>query len=271
MGHVFEAARFSPNDRICRWIEAGTDVRIYPNPRRFPSCYDMTRDNNLIYEDSTFVVVDKPPMLPTQPDSSNYYECCPGCVQDQLGPFFDILGQEIVRPLLCHRVDACVGGCVVMSKDRNGQRVFHELQRERKLRKVYLAVTKKKVPLGMHISWMFAPQSMRGARGGPPCQLVSFAPPESRRVARESWNRCVLEVVKCEPIDIRPDEDEHNYQPGDGEVHCRATIRLVTGRKHQVRAQLAARADRDGSGKFMTFIPEFVPSTLKKDNISAMN
>jgi 23S rRNA-/tRNA-specific pseudouridylate synthase len=221
------------------WIEAGTDIRVYPNPRRFPSCYDITREN-LLYEDTTFIVVDKPPMLPTQPDSSNYYECCPGCVQDQLGPFFDIHGQEVSRPLLCHRVDACVGGCVVLSKDRNGQKVFHELQRERKLRKVYLAVTKKEVPLGMHICWMFAPQSIRGARGGPPCQLVRFAPPESRRKAREMWNRCVLEVVKCQPIDLQSEEDGHDYVPDRDEMHYQSTIRLVTGRKHQVRAQLAS-------------------------------
>jgi hypothetical protein len=143
-------------------VSPGTDLRIYPNPRRFPACYDIDK-SNLLYEDTTFVVVDKPPMLPTQPDASNYYENCPGCTQELLGPFFDILGNEIRRPLLCHRVDSVVGGCVVMSKDRNGQKVFQELQRQRKLRKVYLAVTKKQVPVGMHIAWMFSPQTARGA------------------------------------------------------------------------------------------------------------
>lgn len=114
-------------------IEAGTDLRIYPNPRRFPTCEEFApTDEDVkgrkLYEDTTFIVVDKPPMLPTQPDASNYYECCPGCVQTHLGPFEDIDGNKIARPLLCHRVDSCVGGCVVMSKDGNGQKVFQEFQ-----------------------------------------------------------------------------------------------------------------------------------------------
>ena len=219
------------------WVEAGTDIRVYPRPRRFAAaCAEVTRER-LVYEDTTFIVVDKPPMLPTQPDASNYIECCPGCVQDNLGPFVDIHGRDVVRPLICHRVDACVGGVVVLSKDRNGQKVFHELQRERKLRKLYLAVTTEPVPLGMHLHWMWAPQSSRGKSGGPPCQLVSHSPPESRRKARQFWNRCILEVVKCEPITIQ--DGEHGYRPGDVQ-HYQSTIRLVTGRKHQVRAQLAS-------------------------------
>ena len=210
-------------------IQAGTDLRIYPEPRRFPAYYNVTRDC-LLYEDTTFLVIDKPPMLPTQPDASNYFECLPGAVQDRLGPFYDIAGEEIIRPLLCHRVDAPVGGCVVLSKDRNGQMVFSNFQRDRALRKVYLTLTQQPVPLGMHIHWMWAPQSARGASGGPACQLIRHAPPESRRKAREFWNRCVLEVVKCEPI-VVPGEDGLLYQ---------STIRLVTGRKHQIRAQLAS-------------------------------
>eukprot|EP00339_Tiarina_fusa_P009829 CAMPEP_0116997272 /NCGR_PEP_ID=MMETSP0472-20121206/766_1 /TAXON_ID=693140 ORGANISM="Tiarina fusus, Strain LIS" /NCGR_SAMPLE_ID=MMETSP0472 /ASSEMBLY_ACC=CAM_ASM_000603 /LENGTH=457 /DNA_ID=CAMNT_0004696103 /DNA_START=232 /DNA_END=1605 /DNA_ORIENTATION=- len=215
-------------------VQPGTDLRIYPNPRRFPACYSLQKES-LLYEDTTFMVVDKPAMLPTQPDASNYYENCPGCAQDILGPFTDIKGNTIRRPLLCHRVDSVVSGCVVMSKDRNGQRVFQELQRQRKLKKVYLAVTTK-VPVGMHLHWMWSPQTSRGSAGGPPCQLISHIPPESRRKSKQFWTRCILEVTKCEPIDVG--ENEH-YSPGDVQ-HYQSTIRLVTGRKHQVRAQLAS-------------------------------
>lgn len=101
---------------------------------------------------------------------------------------------------------------------------------------MYLAITKDPVPAGMHVHWMWAPQSQRGKTGGPPCQLVSHRPPESRRKARQFWIRCVLEVTKSERIRIEghdPDQIE------DGSYY-QNTIRLVTGRKHQVRAQLAS-------------------------------
>lgn len=203
-------------------IDPGTDIRVYPHPRRFPSCYEFADPNRLLYEDTTFLVVDKPPMLPTQPEPSNYEECCPGCVNLLMGPFKTIAGEEVPRPLICHRVDSCVGGCVVLSKDGNGQRVFSELQvssieiltegcsilslaaqllivsdlcsttchatyhlqRERKLKKLYLTVTTEPVPLGMHVHWMWKSLNARGQMGGTPCQFVSHTPPVSRKKAK---------------------------------------------------------------------------------------
>jgi len=218
-------------------IDPGTDIRVYPHPRRFPSCYEFADPMRLLYEDTTFVVVDKPPMLPVQPEPSNYEECCPGCVNLLMGPFKTIVGEDVPRPLICHRVDSCVGGCVVLSKDGNGQKVFSDLQKQRKIKKLYLAVTTEPVPLGMHVHWMWASLNARGQMGGTPCQLVGHTPPASRKKAKE-WTRCVLEVVKSEPITISKNNG-HDYDPGDKQ-HYETTIRLVTGRKHQVRAQMAS-------------------------------
>jgi 23S rRNA-/tRNA-specific pseudouridylate synthase len=218
-------------------IAPGTDIRVYPHPRRFPSCYEFADQNRLLYEDTTFVVVDKPPMLPTQPEPSNYEECCPGCVNLLMGPFTTIEGQQVQRPLICHRVDSCVGGCVVLSKDGNGQKVFTDLQRQRKIKKLYKAVTTEPVPLGMHFHWMWKSLNARGQVGGTPCQFVSHIPPVSRKKAK-AWIRCALEVVECKPISIDKNAG-HGYDPGDKQ-HYQSTIRLVTGRKHQVRAQLAS-------------------------------
>jgi len=40
-------------------IDPGTDVRVYPHPRRFPACYEFADRSRLLYEDTTFIVVDK--------------------------------------------------------------------------------------------------------------------------------------------------------------------------------------------------------------------
>jgi 23S rRNA-/tRNA-specific pseudouridylate synthase len=179
-------------------ITPGTDIRIYPYPRRFPSCYDFSDARRLLYEDTTFIIVDKPPMLPTQPEPSNYEECCPGCVNLLLGPYTTITGLPVSRPLLCHRVDSCVGGCVVLSKDTTGQRVFSDLQRQRKIKKLYLAVTTTPVPIGRHVHWMYGALNSRGSRGGTPCQLVSHTPPATRKKAKVRVNKKIRFQLESE-------------------------------------------------------------------------
>eukprot|EP00588_Corethron_pennatum_P008272 CAMPEP_0194285464 /NCGR_PEP_ID=MMETSP0169-20130528/30251_1 /TAXON_ID=218684 /ORGANISM="Corethron pennatum, Strain L29A3" /LENGTH=413 /DNA_ID=CAMNT_0039031597 /DNA_START=100 /DNA_END=1337 /DNA_ORIENTATION=- len=210
-----------------------TSLRIHAVPRRFPSYADHV----LVHEDGSFVIVDKPPMCPVQPDASNYVECTPGATGELYGPFqtADEFGEEytVTRPLICHRVDSCVGGVVVLAKNRNGQGVFSKLQRERRVKKLYKAVTDGPVPLGLHVHYMWSPPETRGgerkgqtdaAFRSPPCQLLSRAPRKGK-----DWIRCVLEVIRDDPVTTP-----------DGADRRECTIRLVTGRKHQVRAQLAA-------------------------------
>ena len=59
-------------------------------------------------------------------------------------------------------------------------------QRQRKIKKLYLAVTTEPVPLGMHVHWMWKSLNARGQQGGTPCQFVSHTSPESRKKAKVS-------------------------------------------------------------------------------------
>ena len=45
-----------------------------------------------------------------------------------------------------------------------------------------------------------------------------------------------MEINKCEPIKVQKTDF---YDPGD-EQHYQITIRLISGRKHQIRSQLAS-------------------------------
>ena len=60
-------------------------------------------------------------------------------------------------------------------------------QRERKIKKLYKAVTTKPVPLGMHVHWMWKLLNARGQQGGTPCQFVSHTSPGSRKKAKVSY------------------------------------------------------------------------------------
>lgn len=85
--------------------------------------------------------------------------------------------------------------------------------------------------------WMLAAGVARGENAGPSCQILSHNPEGKKK--NKSWIRCVLEVAKCEPIEISDAAKAAGYDDG-GQQHYQSTIRLVTGRKHQVRSQLAS-------------------------------
>lgn len=72
--------------------------------------------------------------------------------------------------------------------------------------------------------------------------IIFWSAPDTQFVFKNTqqfWIRCVLEVTKSEKILIEPNDPNAAewIEPG---VYYQNTIRLVTGRKHQVRAQLAS-------------------------------
>lgn len=183
-----------------REIGAGEWLRVHARPRRYVLPIPDWRAR-IVEETESYVVVDKPAGLPVHPTCDNGRENLLTHLQTVLG-----------RPLfVCHRLDIGTSGLIVLAKDLAFRTRFGGWLESRKLEKTYLAWTATPVELGTKIHYQA--NDARGARRVSPTPI-------------DDWKYCELEVLGCVPKIER-------------EVY-EITVRLITGRMHQIRCQLAA-------------------------------
>src|SRR4029079_6682078 len=115
------------------FVEIGAVVRIHLEPKR----YSVDREDlrrRIVFENENFVVVDKPSGLPMHPTLDNLRE--------------NLLWAFENRYFLTHRLDVPTSGLVVLAKTKKYQSLFNTLISERKVRKLYEALTHKPVAEG---------------------------------------------------------------------------------------------------------------------------
>lgn len=105
------------------------------------------------------------------------------------------------------RLDIPVGGLMVLAKTKTFQSEFNRMLIKRRITKIYEAITEKVVPLGRHLHYM--EKSLSAPK-------IMHSDPAPDRLA------CELEILRTEKINLG----------------CYTEIRLITGRTHQIRAQL---------------------------------
>lgn len=197
-------------------------LRVYTRPRRFREACDVDWTGRLLYSDAAYVVVDKPPGLPTQADNGNAAECVSSCASRGLG-------YEFLRS--AHRLDSVVGGCCVMATNKKALQAFQGWMRKRRVYKEYSAFSERRPPVGPLVHDMLVPSAkddrdrFNDIYGPGPRLLRDDA--DDRGFSPEAWRQCRLEVLSVKKC-----------KGGGGGFESR--IRLVTGRPHQIRAQLAA-------------------------------
>jgi 23S rRNA-/tRNA-specific pseudouridylate synthase len=254
-------------------VRKGSVVRVYLHPRRFTACYVCWKDR-ILWQDEKFLVVEKPAWLPFQPTIDNFSECVINCARQAINPGAN--GQPL-KLFGLHRLDSCTSGALVLAKSKEAAEEFHQILRdsgsdicqEDRLRKIYLTLTKSPVPLGSFTHWM-CPE--RTAELYIPSSSVSNGRPQmlfSREM--DPSKKCTLQIVSCRRIllhhstivaysnlfveketdtstksQLGPNEKRKYEQnltspsfPGDVEVY-ESRVRLVTGRRHQIRCQLSA-------------------------------
>ncbi|KAF6175765.1 hypothetical protein GIB67_035892 [Kingdonia uniflora] len=129
-----------------------------------------------------------------------------------------------------HQIDNCSEGCVVFARTKEYCSVFHGKIREKKVKKLYLALAAAPVLTGIITHYM---------------RPVNMAPRLVSKDFSERWHQCQLEVLECKEVPWPNAITEEKYCIDDcgwpsKDVAYECKINLLTGRTHQIRAQLAA-------------------------------
>ena len=195
--------------------------------------YDFLRagkDLAVLYEDGHVLLLDKPAGLLSHPDESEYVDTLLGRVQRYLyekGEYDPAL-ENAFAPALVNRIDRNTQGIVIAAKTAAALRVLNEKMKNRELRKFYLCAVH-----GVPTAGEPQPDGWRLLRGwlskdeGKSLVRVYEHP---RPGAKECLTK--YKVVQSGDISI-------------------LEIELLTGRTHQIRAQLAAAGHAlAGDGKY---------------------
>ena len=102
--------------------------------------YDPKLD--ILYEDQNLILVDKKPGVLVHEDAGERRDTLINHVLLYLyrKGEYDPDGEVSFTPSLCNRLDKNTGGIVIVSKNAESQRLLHDIVKERKLRKLYLAL-----------------------------------------------------------------------------------------------------------------------------------
>lgn len=134
----------------------------------------------------------------------------PSTVDNRLENIAALAARQLACPVyVTHRLDTPTSGLLLLAKTPRFQARFNKWLLERRVEKEYRAQVARPVALGSIVHYQ---------------KPDRYAPKEVSAEPREDWLRCELTVLACEPLADR-------YQ---------LTLRLETGRTHQIRCQLAA-------------------------------
>lgn len=173
-------------------------VRLHTRPKQ----YSWTEGPlQVLHTNADFVVLDKPSGLPVHATLDNFVQNAKYLLEQQLG-----------QPLYStHRLDIPTRGLLLLARHPRAQSLINKLFAERRVTKIYRALSSASAPLGEHVLYL---------------DPTGRVPRPHALTPQKGWWECRLRVLECEPT---PD----GWQ---------STIQLLTGRTHQIRAQFAALA-----------------------------
>ncbi|KAF8029612.1 hypothetical protein BT93_E2129 [Corymbia citriodora subsp. variegata] len=160
-----------------QFVEAGTYLRVHVHPKRFPRCYEIDWKSRIISVAESYVVLDKPAGTSVGGTTDNIEETCATFATRALG---------LVEPLkTTHQIDNCSEGCVVLARTKEYCSIFHGKIRDKKVKKLYLALAVAPMPLGTITHYM---------------RPINMAPRLVSEEFMKGWYLCQLEVMECKKV-----------------------------------------------------------------------
>lgn len=170
---------------------------------------------DILYEDNHLIVINKPAPMLSQSDASGQISLQQH-IKDYIKKRDDKPGNVFLG--LVQRLDKPVSGAIVFAKTSKGAKRISEQIRERRVLKFYLAVTS--VPNN------FPDALMRAGNGWIRCHHHLLRKKDKTFVAQQPTVNTQEAILEIKTLFVNPAHGVH-------------LIRLITGRKHQIRAQLA--------------------------------
>jgi 23S rRNA pseudouridine1911/1915/1917 synthase len=208
------------NAKKCRkgtMIRFGDEIYIQP----FVEPKDRTIDGdakvlfNVLHEFEHYIVIDKPPFLPTHP---NQFEDTNTLANGLVSKYPQIIGvgEDSLRPGIVHRLDSNTSGVILAALTQEGFRNLRELFNEREIHKTYVALVLGNIESSGSVDTDIAHHPKN------PRKMVTVSDDKTpfrsrRRVAKTMF----------EPIE----------QFGD---YTLVRVKTLTGRMHQVRVHMAS-------------------------------